>query len=514
VFVTNEHCSTQPEFPVLIVGAGLAGLSAAMFLGVHGVPALVVERHPTTSIYPKARGQFPHTMEALRVAGVDQRMLAAGPKDPGMRIVVGESVTGRIYKDLLIDENPDFSALSPAPWANASQEAAEPILLERARELGAEVRFATELLDFTQDADGVTAELSTGPVRARYLVAADGHRSPVRHALGIGTHGRGELGRSSGVVFDADLGRTGFALYYLQNPGLPGSSGVVVSTDTPHRWALSVGHDPDIDESRWIELIRIATGVPDLAPTLVSGGAASGHTAVRVADRFSEGRVHLIGDAVRVMPPTGGLGGNTAILDAYHLAWKLAMVVRGEAGPRLLDSHDPERRPYADVVVEQQYTAFVHRMRPDLADDTVAEPIEPVSALFFGYRHLGGATMPSPDDDGALFENPEQPTARPGSRAPHVRLCRAGADLSTVDLFGRRFVLLTESPAWTAPPEVEVYRIGVDVADPEGRWAKTYGVTAEGAVLVRPDGVVAWHSPGAAAPNAVEQALTEVLARD
>lgn len=496
------------EYPVLVVGAGLAGLSAAMFLGVHGVRALVVERHPTTSIYPKARGQFPHTMEALEVAGVNRRMSAAGPKEPGMRIVVGESVTGRVFKEVVIDENPDFAALSPAPWANASQEAAEPILLARARELGADVRFGTELLEFTQDDGGVTAVLGTGPVRARYLVAADGHRSPVRHALGIGTHGRGELGRSSGIVFDADLGRTGFALHYLQNPALPGAAGVVVSTDTPHRWALSVGHDPDLDEARWVELIRIATGVADLEPVLVSGGAASGHTAVRVADRFSQGRVHLIGDAVRVMPPTGGMGGNTAILDAYHLAWKLAMVVRGEAGPGLLDSHDPERRPYADIIVEQQYAEFVRRMRPDLADDTLAAPVEPVSALFFGYRHLG-AIVPEPDDDGAVLENPEAPTGRPGSRAPHVWL-RDG-ELSTVDLFGRRFVLLTGSPAWVdaAPPEVEAHLIeqAADV------WAKTYGVTTEGAVLVRPDGFVAWRSVGAGDPDDVARALDLVLCR-
>ncbi len=500
------------EYPVLVVGAGLAGLSAATFLGVHGVPALVVERHATTSIYPKARGQFPHTMEALKVAGVDRLMLEAGPKDPGMRIVVGDSVTGRVFNELMIDASPDFTALSPAPWANASQEAAEPILLARARELGAEVRFSTELLSFTQDDDGVTAVLDTGPVRARYLVAADGHRSPVRQALGIGTHGRGELGRSSGVVFDADLGRTGFALYYLQNPALPGSAGVVVSTDTPHRWALSVGYDPAIDEARWVELIRVATGVADLEPVLVGGGAASGHTAVRVADRFSQGRVHLIGDAVRVMPPTGGLGGNTAILDGYHLAWKLAMVVRGEAGPGLLDSHDPERRPYADIVVEQQYTEFVRRMRPDLADDTLAAPVEPVSALFFGYRHLG-AIVPEPDDDGAVLENPAEPTGRPGSRAPHVPLRRTGAELSTVDLFGRGFVLLTASDAWTAPPEVEVIRVGTDVEDMTGRWAKTYGVTDDGAVLVRPDGVVAWRSSGAGSPADVARALDEVLDR-
>src|SRR5215510_701601 len=113
---------TDERTPVLVVGAGLAGLSTAMFLGVHGVQALVVERHKTTSTYPKARGQFPHAMEALRVAGVADRLIEASPPDPGFRIVVAESVTGRVFKDLLIDGNPDFSELSPAPWANASQE--------------------------------------------------------------------------------------------------------------------------------------------------------------------------------------------------------------------------------------------------------------------------------------------------------------------------------------------------------------------------------------------------------
>ena len=97
------------------------------------------------------------------------------------------------------------------------------------------------------------------------------------------------------------------------------------------------------------------------------------------------------------MPPTGGFGGNTAILDGYYLAWKLAMVVKGEAGQALLDSHDVERRPYADILVEQQYTAFVRRMRPDLAaDDTLAAPLDPVSTLFFGYRHLSEAVVQDP----------------------------------------------------------------------------------------------------------------------
>lgn len=513
---------TDERTPVLVVGGGLAGLSAAMFLAVHGVRALVVERHPTTSIYPKARGQFPHAMEALRVAGVADRMIGASPPDPGFRITVAESVTGRVFNDLLVDGNPDFSGLSPAGWANASQEMAEPILLARARELGADVRFATELVSFTQDDFEVHAVLrdATGEyrVRADYLVAADGHRSPIRHALGIGTHGRGDLSRSTGIVFEADLGRRGFGLYYLRNPELPGGAGVVVSTDEPNRYALAVGYRENVTDDEWLSMIRTATGVPELNPLLVTEGVTNGHTSVRVADRFSSGRVHLIGDAVRVMPPTGGFGGNTAILDGYYLAWKLAMVVSGDAGPGLMDSHDLERRPYADILVEQQYTAFVQRMRPDLADDTLAAPLDPVSTLFFGYRHLSSAVALEPNDDSALLENPEQPTARPGSRAPHVPLRRNGVPLSTRDLFGRNFVLLTGPAAdrWLAATTsldlcLDTYCVGEDLEDPEGRFTKTYGITDEGAVLVRPDGFVAWRAEDE--EGDLEEAVNNILCR-
>ncbi len=513
---------TDERTPVLVAGAGLAGLSAAMFLGLHGVRALVVERHATTSIYPKARGQFPHTMEALRVAGVADRMTEAGPPDPGFRIVVAESVTGRAFNDILIDTTPDFSALSPAGWANASQERAEPILLARARELGADVRFNTELVSFTQTDHEIQAVLrdKTGEhkVRADYLVAADGHRSPIRHALGINTHGRPDLNRSIGIVFEADLGRRGFGLYYLQNPELPGASGVVVSTDEPNRYALSVGYRENVTEQEWLSLIRTATGVPTLNPVLVTDGVTNGHTAIQVADRFSDGRVHLIGDAVRVMPPTGGFGGNTAILDGYYLAWKLAMVIAGNAGPALLETHDPERRPYADILVEQQYAAFVHRMRPDLADNTLADLVDPVSTLFFGYRHLSPAVDLLPNDDGSPLENPEEPTARPGSRAPHVPLLRGGKPLSTRDLFGRGFVLLAGPKAdkWlTTAMDLDMpldsYCVGLDLEDPSGNFTKTYGITDNGAILVRPDGFIAWRADSTTGD--LESAVNRILFR-
>ncbi|AHH99726.1 FAD-dependent monooxygenase [Kutzneria albida] len=496
------------ETSVLVVGAGLSGLSTAVYLGLHGVPPLLVERHATTSQQPKARGQFPHVLEALKVAGLDQAVVAAGGTEQ-FRIVIAASMHGPVYREIT-PEIPDFSALSPAGWANASQEQVEPILAARARELGADLRFGTELVSFEQDADGVLAVLrspgGTVEVRAQYLVAADGHRSPIRTALGIGCTGRGVLGESLGVLFTADLpGLDG--LYYLQNPALPGGSGVLVSTDVPGRFALGVAAGDS--EPDWPELIRVATGLPDLVPGSIEAGGTKSTTEHRVADRFSLGRVHLVGDAARVMPPTGAFGGNTAIMDGYSLAWKLALVVRGQAGPGLLDSHDVERRPYSMILADQQYAAFLQRLRPGAPAEV--DPIEPVSTLFFGYRQLGAAVLEN-GDDRSVLENPERPTARPGSRAPHVVLPDGR---STVDLFGRGFVVLTCGAEWVASAGVAADRLGIPLVahQVDGSWPEVYGVSEDGAVLVRPDGYVAWRSVGAGSAADLEEALRVVLSR-
>ncbi|MCC3776549.1 FAD-dependent monooxygenase [Streptomyces sp. UNOB3_S3] len=512
--------------PVLIVGAGLGGLSTALFLGLHGVPALVAERHPGTSLEPKARGQMPAAMEALRAAGLERALLdAAPPGRPGMTIVIAESVTGRVFHSVT-EAMPDFGRYSPAPTGLVGQERAEPLLAARAAELGADIRFSTRLESFTDGPDGVTAvlrDLATGEVyevEAAYLVGADGHRGGIREAAGIGGHGRGVIGESTSLLFEADLDLAldgaAVQMHYLQNPALPGGSGAFVSTDTPGRFVAAVEAPRDDEHAR--ELIRLVTGLPELEVKLL--GATAWSTACRVADRFSSGRVHLVGDAAHVMPPTGGQGGNSALMDGHHLAWKLAAVVRGQAGPGLLDSHDAERRPFAECLVEQQYANMVHRMAPHLADDTVAERLDP-ARLLFGYRCPAGAFAPettSPSDDAlddvlddALFEDPATPSGRPGTRAPHVPL----GDGSTRDLYGRGFVLLTDDPGWRSGAERAAGRLGVPVTVPalDGDWAAAHGVTPSGAVLVRPDGLIAWRGRAQGDPEEVERALRVVLDR-
>jgi putative polyketide hydroxylase len=509
----------MPQPPVLIVGAGLGGLSTAVFLGLHGVDTLVVERHPGLSTQPKARGQMPATMEALATAGLAGRFAAAAP--PGrhaMKIVIAQSMTGKALHSFT-EAMPDFSRFSPQRDGLVSQQRAERILADRAVELGADIRFGTELESFEQRPDEVVVRLrdrgtgSTATVSARYLVAADGHKGSVRAAAGIGVHGRrrGSPAAAMFASFDADLrpalDGAAVGLWHIQNAALPHGSATVFTTDDPGRFVIGGGFGAaDAEPGRLIEHIRTAAGVPGLAVRDLDIAWTGGDPWItRVADSFRAGRVLLVGDAAHLMPPTGGQGGNAAVLDGWHLAWKLAAVLAGHAADRLLDSHDAERRPYADLLAEQQYANYVQRIEPGLADESVAQIIDPVRGLF-GYVCPAGAFLPEPGHpDGDLFEDPAHPAARPGARAPHAVL--AGGR-STRELFGRGFVLLTggRDSEWRQAADGLLPRVTVHGLDDPG--LSLYRLPVGGATLVRPDGVVAWRS---ADPGALGAALHDIL---
>lgn len=534
--VTPGEAEEVEEVPVLVVGGGLSGLTTALFLGLYGVRPLLVEKHPGTSVVMKARGQYPHVMEALRIGGVADAVTAASPGGTGeFYMALAKTLSGPVLRGIMTEGEMAMSHVSPEDWAMASQERTEEILAARARELGARLRFGTELVSFTQDAAGVTAVLrdragaTTRTVRARYLVGADGRHSPVRKALGIGMHGRGHLGDVFRVFFDADMsaavsglegnvaGGGRFALFHLLDP-VPG---VFYTTDVPGRYGYIRGMSNDQpDYTGWTtaqceELVRYGIGVPDLAMTVVGTGETT--ITCEVADRFSDGRVHLIGDAAKVVPAPGGLGGNTAVMDGFYLAWKLAMVVKGQAGPGLLDSHDPERRPVSEMIAEQQYTNTVERLGPDLDATGAAAPIHPVTQVF-GYRYAtGGAVVREVGDAGELLEDPTAPTGRPGSRAPYVPLDAVGVP-STTSLFGRSFVLLAGTGAdgevWARAGADAAARLGIELPVHRlGGWEKAYGVTPGGASLVRPDRFVAWRAQGPEGAGALEAALRSVLDR-
>ncbi|MFD3946735.1 FAD-dependent oxidoreductase [Streptomyces sp. NPDC058579] len=547
--VTGEAAGHRT--PVLIVGGSLVGLSTSLFLGRLGVPHTLVERHSGTSIHPRGRGNNVRTMELFRSAGVAESIQEAASvlADNG-GILQTPSLVGDVGEWLFkeIDPGGGLARFSPAGWCLCSQNDLEPVLRERAGELGGDLRFSTELMSFEQDAEGVTAQVKsrdTGEhttIRADYLVAADGPRSPVRELLGIGQNGPGDLFHNVSVTFVsrglADVvGDRRFIVCYLTNPE---ADGALLPVDNRERWVFHAPWHPEHGETleeftdeRCAEHIRRAVGVPDLDVEIT--GRAPWHAAERVAERYADGRVFLAGDSAHEMPPTGAFGSNTGIQDAHNLAWKLAAVLGGWAGPGLLASYDAERRPVAEATSARASSRSVEHSHPGYVPGPGADsPKGRKGGLLnevLGYRYPQGAVLGA-DRTLPVVSDGLRLTGEPGSRAPHVWLNRAGTRVSTLDLYERSLVLLSAeggAGGWhTAATRVgrelsvplDSYRIGdgpdAELApESETDWAEAHGVTRDGAVLVRPDGFVAWRSEGASEDPgaALEQALTAILGR-
>ena len=525
------------DIPVLVAGGSLVGLSAALFLSIQGVPCRVVERRATTGTHPRAKGFNPRTMELLRPAGVEAAVRRAEAEViPDFARFGGlfkaESLAGRELS--WIQQGTDFDRVNAAQWAVCGQHRMEPVLRERAEQLGADIRFGTELVALEQGSDAVTAtvrEVDTGRERrwrAGYVVAADGSRSPIREALGCRLVGPGLRSHNLVITFRADLERARrgrrFLICYVEQAGM---RGVLMPHDRDGGWQLDIRYDPDRGErladftdARCVELVRRAAGEPDLPVTIVSRLAWEADA--RVAERLRWGRVLLAGDAAHVMPPTGGLGANTGMQDAHNLAWKLAAVLGGAAGGELLDTYDAERRPVAAFTVDQALARYVDRV--GYLNEEVAPIVEDVT-LWLGCRYAAGALV-AEDDDPSPCEDPRTPSGRPGGRAPHVLLERDGALVSTHDLFGPSFALLTgpEDAGWERAAgrvgerlglRLAVHGIDRDVRDLDRAWCAAYAVEPTGAVLVRPDGHIAWRSrTRVERPDlALASALSRVLSR-
>ncbi|PPS69254.1 MULTISPECIES: FAD-dependent oxidoreductase [Streptomyces] len=514
---------TSHRTPVLIVGGGLTGLSAAVFLAHHGVTATLVERHPDTSTHPKARAINPRTMELYRAVGMEERVRAGrSPISGNTDLVHVESLAGKERVRMPSASPEDIGRISPTQWTLIDQNQLEPILRERAVEAGADVRFSTRvdaIEEYEEDDGGVlvrTTDLSTGEssqIHAQYVIAADGSRSPLREMLDIGAHGRGTITNLVSFFFEADLtealrGRRIIAAY-VNNPEVRGT---IIPIDNDRRWVINVSFFPeqgqraeDFTEERCTALVRAAVGVPDLPLKIESVDMPAWDISARVADTFATRRVFVAGDAAHVMPPTGAFGASTGIQDAYNLAWKLALVLSGTAGPGLLESYDAERRPVAEETVRQAMLRFAVREGKQYQE--VAAELVDETTMTFGYCYRSGAFAAEEGAPDAILEDPEHPGARPGARAPHVRLDGPEGPVPVTDLYGDGFTLLVDEAAgrWTGAVEQEAARLGVGLKvvrigrgtrlwDQDGSFRRRYGLLAGGAVLVRPDGFVGWRT--------------------
>lgn len=540
--VTTDHT------PVLIVGGSLVGLTTSLLLSNYGIPNLVIEKHRGTAIHPRAASFHQRTMEVFRHAGVQDVVEEAAAQDfeQNGAIVAVESLCGKELQYFYKSWNEGVEDLSATPRLFITQVSLEPVLAKAAAERGAQHEFGTELVSVTQDDNGVTAVVrprdggAERTIRSQYLVAADGAHSTVREQLGIGMPGHGSSDCIT-IYFNADMkdmiGDRNLSVIYVLNPNLLGFFRFSLDGQSGFLSIFSV-KDPatgekidltaDLSDEICIQHVRTALGCDDTTPIEITS-VQRWEASATSAERYSEGRIFLAGDAAHTMPPTGGWGGNTGVADAHNLAWKLAMVVNGLAGPALLDSYDAERRPAGLMTMEQAYAIYAGRYAERATDDVkpLATP-RPAEEVELGAVYRSRAVIdPSGEsvdaDRETATQNPREPLTEVGARGPHVTLTRDGEPVHVHDLFTDRFVLLAASggSGWRDAAAslssgnglpLDSYQVGGDgdlVANDQ-QFEQAYAMRSGGAVIVRPDGVVAWRSDG---QDASEDQLSDAMAR-
>jgi putative polyketide hydroxylase len=516
--------TSEPDVPVLVVGGGPGGLMTSLLLARYGVGSIVVERRSKPSILPRALGINARSMEIFRSLGLDGEIRAISIDARGLPYIVDmATLKGPVLETIPSPDGGDPEAAeSPTPerLAFCAQNNLELLLIEKLRSSGlGEVSAGTELLHFEQDDSGVEVVLREATrgrerrVRASYLVGADGAGSSVRDALGIEMRGHGHISHELNVLFDADLrrslGDTHSILYQVRHPDL-GTPCLFRPIDGRLRWTLITGWFEDPSPARCAELVRRCAEDAALDVEVLAVG--EWEQATLLADRFSQGRVFLVGDAAHRVTPRGAFGMNTAIQSAHNLAWKLAAVVRGWAVERLLDSYETERRPWTSSTVEMSHRLSTQHRRA--AGRTLGHILG--TAYETGALVPDGTPAPAQEDPVAEY----LPSARPGRRAPHRWIMHEGRRISILDLFDGRFVVLSPSYAWRkAALEVGHGPLGVPLnahAIADDGWQELYELGNHGAVLVRPDGHVGWRTRDAASVNSgpmLESVLASILDR-
>jgi putative polyketide hydroxylase len=576
--------SDGPELDVLVAGGGSVGLAAAVMLASHGLTVHVVERQQGPAIHPRAGGLGPRTMEILRQLGLADAVRAAGiPPDAGSGRVRAETLAAARLADMpraATTAIGDASkAFSPEGGVACAQDRLDAVLLDAARARGARVTYGCTVRDLQQREDGITAMVeessarataptdprdpassarSAGVIRsitARYVLAADGASSGIRRQLGIDTSGPGPLAAGFlNVLFGADLrALVGDHVATVVQVTHPDAPGLLMPAGVVDRWTfhIDVSAMPSVSSSpstspptspshsssasdaaaamtpeRVRALIRIAIGQPDLDVDILS--MLRWTPAGQLADTFRRGDIFLAGDAAHVVPPLGAFGLNLGFADPHNLAWKLALVRRGIAGPALLDSYDAERRAAAQFTVDH---ALARIRNPELHFDhlqldsptfrAARERLGVAHALVvhLGYRYASSAIvspqpeLPSLEDLGRTLDG------APGSRLPHAWIARDGATRSTLDLVRRdRFALLAGPRATRTCAEASAAAtrrgLPLDVhQDLDVAWLRSMHLDEDGAMLVRPDGFIAWRQESESESAAASVSMDELLAR-
>lgn len=575
---------------VLIIGSGPAGLTTAAHLSSMGISNVVVNRYRWLANTPRAHITNQRAMEVFRDLGQDLEaemyQYATGQDLMGDNVFC-ESLAGEELGRMKSWGNAPHSRAehqlsSPTQMNDLPQTFLEPLLMKTACARGTEPRMSCEFKSYVQDETGVTSTILdrlTGKeftVRSKYLVGADGGNSAVAQQAGLPFEGKMGVGGSMNILFRADLskyvGHRPSVLYWVMQPGADVGGigmGLVRMVRPWNEWLIVWGYDiaqpaPVVDAAMATQVARQLVGDPALEIELISANTWTVNNCY--ATELRSGRVFIMGDAAHRHPPSNGLGSNTSVQDSFNLAWKLAMVLRGQAGEGLLETYSAERAPVAKQIVTRANQSIAEfgpifgalgmdggvdhdKIRANMAKlkestpeaaaqrKALREAIEFKKYEFdchgveMNQRYRSSAIQTDGQPEPAFALNPElhaQFTTWPGSRLPHVWVFdRAGKKHSTLDLCGHgKFTLLTgiggEAWADTAATvgqalglEIRVQLIGTgrDWQDLGGDWARASEVADAGAVLVRPDHHVAWRRADMVANPAaeLETALRAIL---
>ncbi len=586
---TSVPDSGVVETDVLIVGSGPSGASAALALSTLGIANIMITKYRWTANTPRAHITNQRAMEFFRDQGIEQQVVAdSTPHDLIGDTVFCTSIAGEELGRILTwgthpARQADYVLSSPTLNCDVPQNYLEPILVRNATARGTQTRFSSEYLSHTQDADGVTVQVLdrvTGArytVRAKYLIGTDGARSKVAADLDLPMEGAMDIAGSMNITFTADIeelvGHRPSVLYWVVQPGsnVGGIGAGLVRMVRPwNQWLIVWGYDisqpePVVDEAAAKQIVRNLLGMPDLEVE-ITGTSLWGNNEM-FATHLQKGRVFCAGDAIHRHPPSNGLGSNTSIQDSYNLAWKLAAVLRGQAGPGLLETYSAERAPVARQIVTRanksgrEFGQLFDALGITTAKDE-AEMIERIEerkantpagvakreaiqaameiknyefnahGVEMGQFYESSAVLsdgsrrPEPLRDPELYY---QPSTVPGSPLPHAWVGDSRTKHSTLDLApSSRFTLFTgiAGSAWAEAAPRVAERLGIDLAaivigagqeftDLYFDWARLREIDEDGVLLVRPDKIIAWRSLSSVADpeSALVDALLAVLSR-